>query len=69
MIAVSTIFHDALPTLSQSITKLRNQIRIKLSPKAYGRSLKLEWQQTASELKKRYRQERNSERKMRLHAF
>lgn len=34
-----------------------------------GRTLKLEWQETASELKQRYRQECNSERKIRLHAF
>ena len=33
------------------------------------RTLKLEWQETASELKKRYRKERNSERQTRLHAF
>jgi transposase len=34
-----------------------------------GRTLELEWQETASELKQRYRRERNSERKTRLHAF
>jgi transposase len=34
-----------------------------------GRTLQLEWQETASELKERYRKERNSERKIRLHAF
>lgn len=34
-----------------------------------GRTDKLEWQETALELKERYRKERNSERKMRLHAF
>jgi putative transposase len=34
-----------------------------------GRKLELDWQETASELKKRYCKERNSERKTRLHAF
>ena len=34
-----------------------------------GRELEIEWQETASELKKLYRKERNSERKTRLHAF
>ncbi len=34
-----------------------------------GRTLKIEWQETAPELKRRYRKERNSERKTRLHAF
>jgi putative transposase len=34
-----------------------------------GRTLKIEWQETATDLKQRYRRERNSERKTRLHAF
>lgn len=34
-----------------------------------GRTLKLEWQETALELKRLYRKERNSERKTRLHAL
>jgi transposase len=34
-----------------------------------GRNLKLEWQETATELKELYHKERNSERKMRLHTF
>ena len=34
-----------------------------------GRKLEIEWQETASELKRRYREERNSERRTRLHAF
>ena len=34
-----------------------------------GRRLEVDWQETASELRKRYRDERNSERKTRLHAF
>ena len=34
-----------------------------------GRKLEIEWHETASELKKLYRKERNSERKTRLHAF
>lgn len=34
-----------------------------------GRTLKLDWKETASELKAGYRKERNAERKTRLHAF
>lgn len=34
-----------------------------------GRTLEIDWQETASELKKRYRKERNAERQTRLHAF
>lgn len=34
-----------------------------------GRKLELDWQETASELKNRYRKERNSERRTRFHAF
>ena len=34
-----------------------------------GRKFEIDWQETASDLKKRYRQERNSERRTRLHAF
>ena len=34
-----------------------------------GRKLEIDWQEAASELKKRYRKERNSERQTRLHAF
>ena len=34
-----------------------------------GRFLEIEWQETTSELKNRYRRERNLERKMRLHTF
>lgn len=34
-----------------------------------GRKLEIDWQETASELKERYRKERNSERQTRLHAF
>ena len=34
-----------------------------------GRKLEIEWHETASELKNRYRKERNAERKTRLHAF
>jgi transposase len=34
-----------------------------------GRKLEIDWQETASELKKCYRKERNSERKIRLHVF
>lgn len=34
-----------------------------------GRKLKIEWQHTASELRQRYQQERNSERKVRLQAL
>ena len=34
-----------------------------------GRTLKLEWQETASELNEYYHKERNSERKTRLYAF
>lgn len=48
---------------------LRNHSRVKSSPKRMGQTLQLEWQETASELKDRYRKERNSERKTRLHAF
>ena len=34
-----------------------------------GRKLEIDWQETASELKKRYRKEHNAERQTRLHAF
>lgn len=34
-----------------------------------GRKLEIDWQETASELRKRYRKEHNSERQTRLHAF
>ena len=34
-----------------------------------GRKLEIDWQETASELKKCYRKEHNSERQTRLHAF
>jgi hypothetical protein len=34
-----------------------------------GRKLEIDWQETALELKKRYRKEHHSERKTRLHAF
>jgi len=34
-----------------------------------GRTLEIDWQETAPELKKRYRKERNSERQTRLQAF
>jgi transposase len=34
-----------------------------------GRTLEIKWQETASELKDQYCKERNSERKMCLHAF
>ena len=34
-----------------------------------GRKLVIDWQETASELRKLYRQERNSERHTRLHTF
>lgn len=34
-----------------------------------GRKLEVKWQETTAELKERYRKERNSERKTRLHAF
>ena len=34
-----------------------------------GRKLEIDWQETASELKERYRKEHNSERQTRLHAF
>jgi len=34
-----------------------------------GRMLKIEWQETANQLKKRYRQERHAERKIKLYAF
>jgi len=34
-----------------------------------GRKLAIDWQETASELRKLYRKERHSERQTRLHAF